>query len=114
MRRLSAFQLDAAVELHHQHDGEIPAQAHHRGLAQVGPALAMAVSTLKSLLVEPSLHTVRRRFSRRFLQSVPAEELAAVQRYLAGSHEIGRQRISTRAGSADLGYMDSERYITAS
>jgi hypothetical protein len=39
--------------------------------------VAAAVTTVKSLLLEPSLHTIRRRFSRRFLQSVPAEELVA-------------------------------------
>jgi len=49
-------------------------------------------------------------------EAVPDDELEAVKRYLAGAHEIGRQRMSTRAGQLafdvlyDLGPDNSERY----
>ncbi|MBW2527992.1 MAG: beta-lactamase family protein [Deltaproteobacteria bacterium] len=42
---------------------------------EVSRPVAAAIRTVKSLLLEPSVDTIRRRFSRRFLQSVPAEEL---------------------------------------
>lgn len=83
-RRLGAVLLANTGNVASQHLDELAREmlialqdANPAPAPQLSRAAAAAVGTVKSLLLEPSLQTVRRRFARRFLRSVPAEELVA-------------------------------------